>query len=85
MIVRVWGTINSKELDFIPIPDRPGYYEGYGPKKKGFYQDIEIWAKNHLGAVGHLACQVVVREWSPTTVRLILAPYSVRLLKEEIL
>lgn len=81
MIVRVWGTINSKCIEFEPIEDRPGYWEGIGPKED-IYQDIEIWAKNDLGAVGHLRCTIVIREWTPTEVRLIIAPYRVDLIKE---
>lgn len=82
MIVRVWGRINSKELDFTPIADRPGYWEGYGPKNpNSYYEDIEIWAQNDLGARGHLKCQLVIREWSPTSVRLILTPYDLHLIE----
>ena len=82
MIVRVWGKINSQELDFTPVIDKPGYYEGYGPKNKNsFYEDIEIYAKNHLGAIGHLQCQVVIREWSPTKVQLLIAPYKIILIE----
>lgn len=81
MIVRVWGVVNRTEVEFTPIPDRPSYWEGYAPRSKDFYQEIEIWAKNDLGAIGHLNCSVLIKEWSPTTVQLLLAPYSVRLLQ----
>lgn len=80
MITRVYGTINSKEVEFTPIPDRPGYWEGFGPKGL-IYQDIEIWAENDEGRVGHLQCTLVIREYSPTEVRLILFPYVVSLIQ----
>ena len=32
MIIRVWGIVNSTEVEFTPIPDRPGYWEGYAKK-----------------------------------------------------
>lgn len=79
MIVAVWGTINSERVDFQKCEDRPGWWEGFGPRKP-IYQQVEIWAKNDLGAVGHLQTQLVIREWSPTKVQLLLAPFTVRLL-----
>lgn len=78
MITRVYGTINSKEVEFHPIEDRPGYWEGFGPKGL-IYQNIEIWAENDRGKKGHLRCTLVIRDYSPTQVRLILFPYAVSL------
>ena len=49
MIVRVWGTVNSTEVEFTPIRDKPGYWEGYAPRVPGL-QDIEIWAESSTGA-----------------------------------
>lgn len=82
MITRVWGIVNSTEVDFQPVEDHPGYYEGIAPRAK-YYQDIEIWAENHLGAKGHLHCQILIKEYTKTRVRLLLLPYSVRLLKKK--
>ena len=82
MIVRVWGTINNKELEFNSMPSQPGYWEGFGPRND-LYQYIEIWAKNDLGAIGHLKCTVIIKEYTPTISRLILAPYFARLLQPE--
>lgn len=79
MIVRVWGIVNSTPVEFTPIPDRPGYYEGIAPRAK-YFQDIEIWAENDIGAIGHLQCQILIKEYTPTTVHLLLTPYRVKLL-----
>ncbi len=57
MIIRVWGVVNSTEVEFTPIPDRPGSWEGYAPKVPGL-QDIEIWAESDSGLRGHLKCAV---------------------------
>ena len=81
MITRVWGRINSLELEFEPLPDTPGYWTGIGPKED-IYQDIEIWAENHLGARGHLQTTIVIREYSPTQVRLMLLPFKMSLLRK---
>ena len=42
MIVRVWGVVNSTEVEFTPIPDRPGYWEGTAPWNAGIlrYRDL---------------------------------------------
>ena len=82
MIVRVWGVVNRTEVEFTQIQNKPGWYEGYAPKGL-IYQDIEIWAKNDRGAIGHLKTQVVIREWSPTEVQIILTPYVVELLDNQ--
>ena len=82
MIIRVWGRINSKELEFQRVPNTPDYWEGTGPRNE-LYQNIEIWAENEKGARGHLECTMVIREWTPTTVRLLLAPYKVHLLRND--
>lgn len=78
MIIRVWGVINSTEVDFQPIPNKPDYWEGYAPRVKGL-QDIEIWAENDKGARGHYRGEVLISWYSETHARLTLAPYSVRL------
>ena len=59
MIIRVWGIVNSTEVEFTPIPDRPGYWEGYTPRLPGL-QDIEIWAESDSGLRGHLQCTVML-------------------------
>ena len=59
MIIRVWGVVNSAEVEFTPIPDRPGYWEGTAPRMPGL-QDIEIWAESSTGAHGHLQCTVML-------------------------
>lgn len=79
MITRVWGIVNSTEVEFHPVEDRPGYYEGIAPRAK-YYQDIEIWVENHLGTKGHLHYQVLIKEYTPTTTKLLLVPYRVRLM-----
>lgn len=38
MIIRVWGVVNSTEVEFTPIPNRPGYWEGYAPRLRGHLQ-----------------------------------------------
>lgn len=81
MIVRVWGVVNRTEVEFTPVSDRPSYWEGYAPRAKDFYQNLEIWAKNDLGAIGYLKCSIVIKEWSPTTVQLLLAPYAVEVIE----
>ena len=42
MIIRVWGIVNDTEVEFTPIPDRPGYWEGYAPQDAGTagYRDL---------------------------------------------
>lgn len=82
MITRVWGKINNKELEFTPITEKPGYWEGFGPRND-LYQYIEIWAENDLGARGFLKCTLIIKEYTPTIARLILAPYTARLLQPE--
>ena len=59
MIIRVWGVVNSTDVEFTPIPDRPGYWEGYAPRLPGL-QDIEIWAESDSGLRGHLQCTVML-------------------------
>lgn len=80
MITRVWGIVNSTEVEFTPIRDRPDYWEGYAPRVPGL-QDIEIWAENDKGARGHLQCTVQVQYHTHTQARLILLPYIVELLQ----
>ncbi len=81
MIVRVWGVVNNTEVEFERIPEKPGYWEGYAPRVRGF-QEIEVWAENDRGGRGHWNGQVVLEWHTPTRVRLFLAPYSVHLLDD---
>ena len=78
MIIRVWGIVNSTEVEFTPIPDRPGYWEGTAPRVPGL-QDIEIWAESGTGARGHLQCTVMIDYHAHTEVHLILLPYVAQL------
>ena len=70
MIIRVWGIVNSTEVGFTPIPDRPGYWEGYAPRMPGL-QDIEIWAESDSGLRGHLQCTVMLDYHAHTEARLL--------------
>lgn len=79
MIVRVWGIVNSTKVEFTPIRDKPGYWEGYAPRVPGL-QEIEIWAENDKGARGHLQCTVQIQYHTHTEARLFLLPYTVTLL-----
>lgn len=78
MIIRVWGIVNSTEVEFTPIPDRPGYWEGYAPRMPGL-QDIEIWAESDSGLRGHLQCTVMLDYHAHTEVRLLLLPWVAQL------
>lgn len=81
MIIRVWGVVNAKEIEFRRVPDHPDYWEGYAPKFPG-YQNVEIWAENDKGARGHLKCQVLISYENDTTARLLVVPYFTRLISE---
>ena len=70
MIIRVWGIVNSAEVEFTPIPDRPGYWEGYAPRMPGL-QAIEIWAESDSGLRGHLQCTVMLDYHAHTEARLL--------------
>ena len=70
MIIRVWGIVNSAEVEFTPVPDRPGYWEGYAPRLPGL-QEIEIWAESDSGLRGHLQCTVMLDYHAHTEVRLL--------------
>lgn len=70
MIIRVWGIVNSTEVEFAPIPDRPGYWEGYAPRMPGL-QDIEIWAESDSGLRGHLQCTVMLDYHAHTEAQLL--------------
>lgn len=70
MIIRVWGVVNSTEVEFTPIPDRPGYWEGYAPRLPGL-QDIEIWAESDSGLRGHLQCTVMLDYHAHTNAQLL--------------
>lgn len=76
MIVRVWGSINDLEVEFHPIPDRPYYWEGFGPRVEGL-QNIVIWAETDGGSIRRLAVSVALSWDTDTTVRLVLMPYIV--------
>lgn len=69
MIIRVWGIVNDTEVEFTPIPDRPGYWEGYAPRMPGL-QDIEIWAESDSGLRGHLECTVMLDYHAHTEARM---------------
>lgn len=78
MITRVWGIVNSEEVEFHPIIERPGYWEGFAPRVPGL-QNIEIWAENDRGARAHLKNQIKI-EWDAIThARVVIAPYVVQL------
>lgn len=79
MIVECWGVVNDVRVDFVPVEGRPGYWMGYAPRVKGT-QHIQIWAKNHLGAVGYLQHQAVLVFETETVARILLAPYAVTLI-----
>lgn len=70
MIIRVWGVVNSTEVEFSPVPDRPGYWEGYAPRLPGL-QEIEIWAESDSGLRGHLQCTVMLDYHAHTEARLL--------------
>lgn len=70
MIIRVWGIVNSAEVEFTPISDRPGYWEGYAPRLPGL-QEIEIWAESDSGLRGHLQCTVMLDYHAHTEARLL--------------
>lgn len=78
MIIRVWGIVNSTEVEFTPIQDKPGYWEGLAPKTEGL-QEIEIWAENDKGARGHLKCSVQVHYGVGTWAKLVLLPFTAEL------
>ncbi len=78
MIIRVWGVVNSTEVEFTPIPDRPGYWEGTAPRMPGL-QDIEIWAESSTGARGHLQCTVMIDYHAHTEAHLLLLPWVAHL------
>lgn len=70
MIIRVWGIVNSTEVEFAPIQDRPGYWEGYAPRMPGL-QEIEIWAESDSGLRGNLRCTVMLDYHAHTEARLL--------------
>lgn len=80
MIVRVWGIVNSTEVEFTPIKNREGYWEGFAPKDDG-KQDIEIWAENDQGARGHLKCTASIEYDVETRIRILLLPYYAELVE----
>lgn len=87
MIKRVWGIVNSTEVEFTPIRDRPGYWEGLAPKSSGLEERIEIWAEAESGARGHLKCTVQIK-YGKTHARLILLPFVAQFVnryKEDVL
>lgn len=81
MITKVWGIINSENVDFESVPDRPGYWSGVGPRVPGI-QDIEIWAESASGAKCHLNYAISIQTYGADKVRLMLSPYRVRLLND---
>lgn len=91
MIVRVWGSINSTEVEFERVPDRPDYWEGIGPRSED-YQMIDIWAESSSGAIAHLDFAISMKVYCSDKVHLLLSPfratvfeeYSARLVKEAV-
>lgn len=81
MIIKVWGIVNSTEVEFTPVRDRPGYWEGTAPRVPGL-QDIEIWAESSTGARGHLQCTVMIDYHAHTEAHLLLLPYVAGLVTE---
>lgn len=82
MITRVWGIVNSTEVEFHPIENKPYYWEGFAPISKTEFQDIKIWAENDKGARGYLECQIVISWNSKTQAKLLLYPYRIELVDE---
>lgn len=83
MIIRVWGVVNSTEVEFSPVPDRPGYWEGTAPRMPGL-QDIEIWAESDSGLRGHLQCTVMIDYHAHTEVRLLQGHVDAQLVEERL-
>lgn len=81
MIVRVWGIVNSAEVEFTPIENRPSYWEGLAPRVPGL-QEMEIWAENDQGARGYLQCSVQIHYDVETHARLVLLPYYVQIVEQ---
>ena len=79
MIIRCWGIVNGTEVEFSPVADRPGYWEGLAPRVDGL-QEIEIWAENDEGARGHLQCTVQITYHTETVAQLLLLPFYTRLM-----
>lgn len=79
MIIRVWGVVNNTDVEFIPVPNREGYWEGYAPRMPGL-QDIEIWAESDSGLRGHLQCTIQIEYHAHTQARLILLPWAAQLM-----
>lgn len=83
MIIRVWGVVNSTEVEFSPVPDRPGYWEGTAPRMPGL-QDIEIWAESDSGLRGHLQCTVMIDYHAHTEARLLQGHVDAQLVEERL-
>lgn len=79
MITRVWGVINSVEVEFERVPDRPDFWQGIGPRVDGL-QQIEVWAENSSGAKAYLPFAVSIKTYGPDLVTLLLSPYRAYLL-----
>lgn len=84
MIIRCWGIVNSTNIEFSPMEERPGYWSGIAPWQPGL-QDIEIWAENDKGAIGHVNVQVGLTylDKDKTLVRLVLCPFTVKVLLDK--
>lgn len=81
MITRVWGVINSVEVEFERVPDRPNFWQGVGPRVNGL-QEIEVWAENDAGAKAYLPFAVSIKTFGPDLVTLLLSPYRAYLLDD---
>ena len=74
--------MNDTEVEFTPIPDRPGYWEGYAPRMPGL-QDIEIWAESDSGLRSHLQCTVMLDYHAHTEAHLLRDGFVTRLEGED--
>lgn len=81
MITRVWGSINSVEIEFKKVPDREGYWEGIGPRSEE-YQIIDIWAETNSGSIAHLDFAISMKIYGSDKVRLLISPYKAHLIEE---
>ncbi len=70
--------MNETEVEFTPVTDRPGYWEGYAPRMPGL-QDIEIWAESDSGLRGHLECTVMLDYHAHTEARLLKDDFEVHM------
>lgn len=84
MIIRVWGEIDGKHVDFMPLEGKEDYWYGYCDWSPDPL-DIHIWAENHKGARGWLDALVQIQylDDAKTKCRLVLYPYVVSLVNSK--